>query len=254
MTDTVSVIMPAYNVARFIAPALRSLLREGDDVDLDIVVVDDGSTDGTLETAAAVAEGAAAIRIVPGEHRGVAAARNRGLAEIRPESRYITFLDADDHSCPGRIRRQVDRLTALGGTGFVIGHAAFFEAIDEDTSQIIPGSRTATVLGTMLGSTLFDRVTFAAAGPFDEDLAAAEDIDMYLRLLERQVPYVVEPELALLYRRHGTNMTNDVHLIRRAIADALRRSLARRRATGGTMAIGRLFGAKSAAEEAFRNG
>lgn len=253
MSDTVSVIIPAYNAERYIAPALRSLLRERN-VDLDIIVVDDGSTDRTVEMAESVAPGTDAIRIVRGEHRGVAAARNRGLAEMRPDSRYITFLDADDHNFPGRIRRQVDRLKARGGEGFVIGHVAFFEAIDEETSEIVPGTRTAVVLGSILGASLFDRTTFEASGPFDEELIAAEDVDMYLRLLERQVPYVVEPELTLLYRRHGTNMTNDVHLIRRAIADALRRSLARRRRAGGSMAIGGLFGARSAAEEAFRNG
>jgi len=253
MSDTVSVIMPAYNAERYIAPALRSLLRERD-VDLDIIVIDDGSTDRTVEMALSVATDTDALRIVREQHRGVAAARNRGLAEMRPESRYVTFLDADDHNFPGRIRRQVDRLKALGGTGFVIGHVAFFEAIDEETSEIVPGSRTAVVLGTILAASLFDRATFEASGPFDEEMAAAEDVDMYLRLLERQVPYVVEPELTCLYRRHGTNMTNDVHLIRRAIADALRRSLARRRKSGGSMAIGGLFGARSAAEEAFRNG
>lgn len=201
MTDTVSVIMPAYNAERFIVPALQSLLRETD-IDLDVIVVDDGSTDRTAEIAGSVAAGATAVRVVSGPHRGVAAARNRGLAEMRQESRYITFLDSDDHNLHGRMRRQVDRLKAMGGTGFIIGHAAFFEAIDEDTSEIVPGSRTATVLGTMLPSCMFDRATLEAAGPFEEDLAAAEDVDLFLRLLERHVPYQVEPELTFLYRRH----------------------------------------------------
>jgi glycosyltransferase involved in cell wall biosynthesis len=254
MTETVSVIVPAYNAAPYVAAALRSLLRETG-VRLDVIVVDDGSTDGTADAASSVAAaGGHTIRVFPEPHRGVAAARNRGVSAMTRESRYVTFLDADDHNCAGRIRRQVDRLAANGDSGFVIGTGRFFEAIDEDTSAIVPGSRTADVLGTMLPASTFDRRTFEAVGPFAEDLPAAEDVDFYLRLLERHTPFVVEAEPAFLYRRHTTNMTNDVGLIRRCIADALRRSIARRRKAGGSMAIGNLFQSRSTAEEAFRNG
>ncbi|MCC6736839.1 MAG: glycosyltransferase [Bauldia sp.] len=253
MTDTVSVIMPAYNAERYIDAALRSLVRERD-VLLDIIVVDDGSTDGTADTAGRVSAAPHEIRVFREPHRGVAAARNRALAAMRPASGYITFLDSDDHNAPGRIRRQVERLKAIGGRGFVIGRGAFFEKVDEDTSEIVPGSRTVTVLGTMLPAALFDRATFEATGSFAEDLPAAEDVDFYLRLLEQHVPYEVETETAFLYRRHDSNMTNDVALIRRSIADALRRSLGRRRRHGGAMTLGALFASRSSAEEAFRNG
>lgn len=250
MTDKISVIMPALNASRFIAPALHSLLREPA-VDLDIIVVDDGSTDDTAAIVRQLAASHSRIRLINNTGKGVSRARNAGVAAALPDSAYIAFLDADDHCYPGRVVRQLDRIRSAPGTGMIVGRIQFFESIDEETSQISPGSRTVTVTGVALGSTLFHRSLFDRHGGFDESMQHGEDVDFFLRILEAQTRYIAENEVAVLYRRHDANMTNDLSATRRGFVDAIRRSLARRRATGNAVDIGDLFKYKTSVEEAF---
>lgn len=252
MSAAISVMMPAYNAERYIGHALRSLLRESA-LGLEIIVADDGSSDGTVAVAQELADRHSSIRVVPSEHVGIARIRNRALAETDPASRYLAFLDADDHSAPFRLERQLRRLQSAPDVGFVIGVCRYFEFIDEATSVVLPASRTADVTGTVLGSTLFTRSAIERVGPFDEMLGAAEDIDLYLRLLEADVPYLEETEVALLYRRHATNMTNDVALIRRNFAMVLQKSLGRRRRSGKSMTLPDLFKRRRDLEESLRN-
>ncbi|KAB7739178.1 glycosyltransferase [Parvibaculum sedimenti] len=252
MTDKISVIMPALNAGRFIGPALRSLLREPG-VDLDIIVVDDGSTDDTAAIVEKIAATHPCIRIINGPKAGVSRARNAGLAAVSPESRYITFLDADDHCAPDRIWRQLQLLKDNPDLEFIIGLVQFFEEIDEETSRIIEGSKTVTVTGVQLAAALFRRSVFDRFGGFDEEMPQGEDTDFFMRLLEAQTPYLLETVVAVFYRRHFANMTNDTAQVRRGFVDALRKSLNRRRAGGGSMEIGDLFKRRGSAEEAFRN-
>lgn len=250
--DIVSVIMPALNAEKYIAAALGSLLREKD-VSLDIIVVDDGSTDATAEIVRGMAAGDPRIRLISGPHVGVSRARNAGLAAVPAETAFITFLDSDDHSPPGRIGRQLALLKENPDIDFVTGLLQICERIDEERSVPVEGSRTATVAGVSLMATLFTRRVFDRLGGFDEDMQHGEDTDLFLRMLETRTPYIAETEVAVLYRRHATNMTNDVAATRRGFVDAIRRSLTRRRAGGGAMEIGDLFRQRAVAEEAFRN-
>ncbi|MEN6543656.1 glycosyltransferase [Parvibaculum sp.] len=252
MTDKISVIMPALNAGRFIAPALRSLLREPG-VDLDIIVVDDGSTDDTAAIVGQLAAAYPCIRLIAGPQRGVSSARNAGLAAVPPDSGYITFLDADDHSATNRIGRQLQVLNDNADIEFVIGLVQFFEEIDEETSRVIEGSRTVTVAGVQLAAALFRRSVFDRLGSFDEELRQGEDTDFFMRLLETRTPYILETAVAVFYRRHSTNMTNDTAQKRRGFVDALRKSLNRRRAGGGSMEIGDLFKRRGSAEEVFQS-
>ncbi len=252
MTDKISVIMPALNAGRFIGPALRSLLREPE-ADLDIIVVDDGSTDDTAAIVSELAASYPCIRLISNAGKGVSRARNTGLAAVSTDSDYITFLDADDHCSPGRIRRQLDIIRSEPGIGMVVGRIQFFESIDEETSQIRHGSRTVIVAGVSLASTLFRRDLFDTHGGFDEALQHGEDVDFFLRILEAQTRYIAEKDVAILYRRHESNMTNDALATRRGFVEAIRRSLARRRASGSTVEIGDLFKQRGAVEESFRN-
>lgn len=249
--QTISVIMPALNAEKFIAPALRSLLRERE-LSLDIVVVDDGSTDATARIVEDMALSQPSIRLIAGPRVGVSRARNAGIAAMAPQSRFVTFLDSDDHVYPGRIGRQLALLKANPGTGFVMGLVQLFERIDEETSVPVAGSRTTTVAGVSLAAALFARSLFDRFGGFDEEMQHGEDTDFFLRLLEAHVPYITETDVAVLYRRHETNMTNDIPATRRGFVDAIRRSLVRRRASGNTAEIGTLFKHRGAAEEVFR--
>lgn len=249
---SVSVIMPAYNAERFVAAALGSLLKE-ESLGLDIIVVDDGSTDRTAAIVAGMAAAHPCIRFIGGPHAGVSAARNAGLAAVPPEVRFITFLDSDDLSAPGRIARQIALIENNPGTLFVIGHICYFEEIDEESCTPAPGSRTLVLPGTTLGSALFDRRAFDLVGGFAADMPFGEDIDLFLRLLENQAQRLTDEEVSLFYRRHLTNLTRDRAQAKRGFVDAIRRSLARRRARGLSLELGDFFQSREAAE-AFNNG
>ena len=88
-----SVIVPTYNRERYVSSALRSLLRQRHEVDLDIVVVDDGSTDGTREIVQSLMRDAPEIRLFTQPNQGVSAARNLGLRQMFPTTDFISFLD-----------------------------------------------------------------------------------------------------------------------------------------------------------------
>jgi len=108
MTPRVSVVIPAYNAARWLAAAVESCLAQSFQ-DLEIIIVDDGSSDATRSL---VAQWSAPIRVVHTEHRGSSAARNVGTALARGE--FIQYLDADDYLLPDKIARQVARLACSG--------------------------------------------------------------------------------------------------------------------------------------------
>src|SRR4051812_32841029 len=109
MSPRVSVVMPVYNGERFIAESVRSVLAS-DLTDLELLVLDDGSTDGSVAAANAAAAGDPRVRIVTLPHGGVAAARNTGLHEARAP--LIANLDADDVMFPHRLSRQLAFLDA----------------------------------------------------------------------------------------------------------------------------------------------
>ncbi|MEO8531021.1 MAG: glycosyltransferase, partial [Deltaproteobacteria bacterium] len=90
----ISVLIPAYNAARFIAVAIASVLDQEVSCPVEIIVVDDGSTDETAEIVAEIARGAANVRLIQTPNCGVASARNTAIATASAETQFITFLDA----------------------------------------------------------------------------------------------------------------------------------------------------------------
>lgn len=248
----ISVIMPVYNGEQHIHAALRSLLCE-DKLNLDIIVVDDGSTDRSTEIVRDISSSNPMVRLISGPHTGVSKARNAGLAAVPPNARYITFLDSDDLNSPGRIARQLSRLQQNPEREFVIGLMQFFEAADEATCTPLPGSRTMTLRSVQLASALFSRNVFGQLGGFNEEMQHGEDTDFFLRLLESGLSYHMEDEVAVMYRRHLTNMTNDLAKTRRGFMDAIRRSIARRRENDTIVELNDFFKSRGKVEEIFRN-
>src|SRR5688572_22302626 len=128
MPQTVSVVIPTYNYGRFIAVAIESILRQTRPP-LEIIVVDDGSTD---ETASVVESFGDAVKYVRQENAGVCAARNRGAAESRGD--VIAFLDSDDSWEPTALERQVPFFDQDENIGLV--HCGMRE-FDSDTGRTI---------------------------------------------------------------------------------------------------------------------
>jgi hypothetical protein len=102
-----------------------------------------------------------------------------------------------------------------------------------------------------LHSALFRRSVFETYGLFDEQLKSCEDLDFFLRLSEGGARFLIETEIASLYRRHPGNMTRDIHLEQRETLLALRRSIARRRAAGRNAPLDVFFTRRFAMETVF---
>lgn len=225
----VSILMPVYNGARFIDEALESVEKQ-DGIDAEIVVVvDTRSTDATADIVAVRASKDARIQPVPFDGPGLFGALNLGLD--RAQGRYITFLDADDISAPGRIARQLRKLEDRPAVGAVVGELLMFERLDRDL-QPVAGTRWTRILSLNLGAGTFRRVAIDAVGSFDESFVGSGDVDFMLRLHDSGWPIEPEQDLALLCRKHDSNMSKNANDVQRELLMALQRSIARRRKAG----------------------
>src|SRR5262249_24109592 len=156
----------------FVGEALASLRHE-QNVEAEIIVGDDGSTDGSVGIVKALAAQDSRIRLIAGAHRGVSATRNIGVRAATAE--YITFLDCDDICPPGRIARQTRKLASHPSVAVVIGKTLWFEALTPALDPV-PGTRHMCVVCVTLHSALFRRSVFETYGLFDEQLKSCEDL------------------------------------------------------------------------------
>jgi glycosyltransferase involved in cell wall biosynthesis len=228
----VSVVMPALNAGRFIEEAIRSLLRERDAVDLDIIVIDDGSTDGTREIVEAITRDFPEVRLFRNPRKGIAAARNTGLDNVRPDCRFVTFLDADDISCPGRIARQRTLLVNDPTIDVLYGRIQMFTTLDRSTLSPAAGSATKIIRGPYLQSSMYRRAVIDTVGRFDESFRQGDDTDFVLRVIDHQFRILLDEGLAAHYRRHDANVTLNVEEVQREFMMASLKFAIRRRQNG----------------------
>jgi len=194
-----SVIIPTYNCGRFIAEAIESAL--GQTVrPKEIVVVDDGSTDDTAETAARFGD---RIRYIRQENQGVSTARNRGVAETTGD--LIAFLDADDTWEPTKLEKQIAKFAEDPEIGLVhCGMREFDGETGETLSLHLEGGEGDVAESLLLwdgpgivgpGCTILtSRLAFEEAGGFDTRIKCGEDWDLCYRIARRRkVGFVREP-------------------------------------------------------------
>jgi glycosyltransferase involved in cell wall biosynthesis len=224
MTE-VSVVIPVYNRPYLVVEAISSIQRQSD-VDVEILVVDDGSTDRTVEVVRRLSEADKRVRLICSKHSGPAAARNIGVAAARGD--FLTFLDSDDLCPKGRIRRQIDKLESRFEVFAVVGAILGFDALDA-AGEPVPAPVHIPYHNAALHSATFRTQEFRSFGPLDEALAFAEDVDFFLRLLEANVRLILEREVASYYRFHRTNMVRDLHARQQGYLQAYARSIRRRR-------------------------
>lgn len=225
----VGIVIPVWNRAALLKTALRSVLRESGAADLDVVVVDDGSTDGSGDVARGIAEGTPSMRVLTQRNAGVNAARTAGIAALHPETEIVTFLDSDDLWPEGRLARDLAIFETRPETELVYGRMQIVDAVDETRMAPAAGCREFCPRGAHLGAGLYRRDSLARVGGFDFDLPMAEDVDFLLRLFEQHPHVAISDNIAMIYRLHDGNMTADVRTSRRWFMLALHKAAMRRK-------------------------
>ena len=219
----VSVALSVWNGEPHVADAVASVLRQlGDDDEL--VVVDDGSTDGTLD---ALAPFGNRIRLIREPHRGLSASRNTSLDACR--GRYQSFIDADDRWAPGALAALLEALETDVTTDVVVGLA------DEFLDETVHDRRAAGlrepqqgVRGWFMGSMLARRAVFDEVR-FEEDRPMAITTDWLARARSSGVRFGLVDQVILERRLHAHNMTKDGGSYHQALLESLRANLDRTR-------------------------
>ena len=224
MTPDVSVVVPTYNRAHLLGPSLASLLAQ-EGVALEIVLVDDGSTDDTVAVVERLDD--ARIRCVCRPHAGIASARNAGIADARAP--YVAFHDSDDVALPGRLAVPVEYLRAHPDVDLVIQNGRMLPPEDEPDGVEKPWIAASVAralvarpigvaevfrwnLGQLQGM-CFTRRSLEATGPLDPTFAILDDLDLVLRVTLRfRAVFLDVPAFA--YRRHAGGIARNRERVR----------------------------------------
>ncbi|HVT80553.1 MAG TPA: glycosyltransferase family A protein [Phycisphaerae bacterium] len=182
--NAVSVIIPTYNCAAFVPQAVASVLAQTLPA-AEVIVVDDGSTDGTAEQLKPYGD---RICVLRQENQGVSAARNHGIA--RAKGHFIAFLDSDDVWHPRKLELQVPilqrdtHLGLLGTAAFAHPHVSPPDVSPDATVINVPWEKLVVKNYFTTSSILVRREILEKAGPFDTSLQGPEDYDLWLRIAE----------------------------------------------------------------------
>jgi len=225
--NLVSVIIPAFNAASFLPHAVASVERQGYHP-LEIVVIDDGSTDNTAEVARSLPSVTCYLHQ---QNKGPSAARNLGLRQAQGE--FIAFLDADDQWPPGKLDLQLGRLRAEPRLDVVLGRIQYISLPGAEAIDIAFETEERTLTHVHLGSGVYRRPVFERVGLFEESLRYSEDVDWFMRAREKDISMVILGDVTLLYQLHAGNMTREMTSERSNLAAVMRLSLERRRRHGG---------------------
>lgn len=209
-----SIVVPAYNAEDHLAEAVDSALAQTHEP-TEVVVVDDGSTDGTAEVARQYGD---AVRYVRQENRGVAAARNRGLADAAGD--YVCFLDADDWLHPEHLRLNVQRLVERPDAVLSHGWTEVTDADLRPTGRVLRGAcgrilpdlvRLIPPAVPGIHSAIIRTAAVRRVGGFDPELSTSADYDLWIRLA-RLGPVECVERPTVRYRIAEGSMFTDLDL------------------------------------------
>ena len=221
-TPLISVVIPCYNAARYIAATIESVLAQ--DMRMEVIVIDDGSTDGSADLVRLRFPG---VRVLVQANQGVAAARNHGLRAAHGE--WIAFVDADDIWLPGKLAAQFQamRATASCRMSYTAWHVWPSDAPQPSAACLAELAQLADTPARWTGASgwiyaqlLLDCVVWTSTvlmhtsvlkeiGAFDSSLRVGEDYDLWLRA-SRVTAIVQVPRPYALYRMHPASITRSV--------------------------------------------
>jgi glycosyltransferase involved in cell wall biosynthesis len=210
-SSSISVVIPSFNRWHTLPRAVRSVLAQTR-APHEVIVVDDGSTDGTAD---AIATDFPAVTLLRQENRGVAAARNLGVDRARGE--WIAFLDSDDEWGPRKLERQLAALAAQ--PGYAICHTE--EIWIRNGRRVNPRDRHRKSGGYIFqkclplcvispSSVMIRRSLLIEAGGFDQSFPVCEDYDLWLRLCSRHPVLFVDEPLTVKYGGHDDQLSKSL--------------------------------------------
>lgn len=221
--DLVSAVLIVRNGERFLGQALDSV-RAQTYRPLEIIVVDGGSTDGTVALAGARSD----VRVVTQRGAGIAQAYNTGIHAARGE--YLAFLSHDDLWVPEKLALQVDFLRSHPQVQYTVGMLRYFlepgcEPPRGMKRELLQGIHVGRVMETLVAR----RTLFEEVGGFDPALRIANDVDWFARVQDLGVPGTVLGQLLLHKRVHDANTSSNEAVNTAELLTVLGRSILRRR-------------------------
>jgi glycosyltransferase involved in cell wall biosynthesis len=211
----VSVVMPIYNGAAFLAESIETVLAQTMP-DFELILVDDGSTDETAEIIRRYAAQDARIVPVAKPNSGIAETLNRGMEAARAP--WIARLDSDDLMRPERLERQ---LAFVAANPDLVAAGSYYEIIDpagRSHGDRLPLPRTREELAGFLAareplsflhpSMIFRRDVALDLGGYDRQTEPAEDVNLFARMLATGAPILIQPEVLLRYRVHPDSISS----------------------------------------------
>jgi glycosyltransferase involved in cell wall biosynthesis len=196
-----SVIIPAYNAARYLGAAIESVLAQAWQP-LEIIVVDDGSTDDSVQVAQRYQP---LVQCVQQANCGPGAARNWGIRIAQGE--FLAFLDADDLWLPGKLASQMGHLDAHPELDMVFGQVKQFISPELTPAQQPMLSAQPIMAGLHVGAMLIRRQSLARVGDFATTWTIGEFIEWYGRAQAVGLQAAILPQVVMQRRLHTTNLT-----------------------------------------------
>ena len=225
MKPLVSVMIGAYNAAPYLGEAIESVLAQ-DYEPIELIVVDDGSTDGTADVARNFAE----VKVIEQANGGNGAARNRAVENAAGE--LFAFLDADDRFTPGKLTLQKAALDVDPGLDMVFGHVREFLSpeLDEETRASLRPPAPEPMPWTAPNLMLIRRESFERVGPFTTAVRVGVTVDWFARAAEAGLRHTILPEVVLERRLHTQNNGLRERASRSQYVEVIRQAMERRRA------------------------
>lgn len=223
---TISIIVPAYNAERTILETIKSVQQQTFS-DFELIVINDGSTDRTLELVNAITD--SRLKVFSYSNGGLPTARNRGITHATGE--FIAFLDADDLWTPDKLELQLTTLKQHPEAGVAYSWNYFMDEQGKSFHASEPIFFEGNIYAPLLlnnflangSNPLIRRRAIDSVGEFDATLASCEDWDFYLRLAARW-SFVVVPKPQILYRLSSSSMSSKIEIMEKSKLTVLERA------------------------------
>jgi glycosyltransferase involved in cell wall biosynthesis len=225
----ITTIVPVYDRVHFISDAVTSVLRQKAPLPLDVLVIDDGSTDGSAEVLRDLAAKDPRVRVITQQNGGVANARNTGLKNLLPQTEFVTFLDSDDIMGADRFIQDLEVLRNELDVQITYGDMMMTFALDRATFSVPADAKQVVLTSIHMSCCLYRRALLEEIGYFDETLEMAEDTDFIFRTFEIGANFRQTATVCLYYFRHDGNMSLLMEDNLKWFKRALVRSVMRRR-------------------------